>query len=209
MHHCLNWPSSRNLIPVWNSAPSLPKLADPSPRHVGGTRRKTSMENICQKTPLQNTCQRARGLGAPGKEIIFKLSCFSIDRHNAQRLPCTALPFDGCRNCCSCFHCQICWASATCCGPGQFWYVLHTGQGPPHIVWHAGSLLYFRFPTCRSAKSDDNRCANVYFGVASNGYPFVPLICHFFMLAENPHWLITHDTSTKTWTVGQLHWDLQ
>ena len=101
------------------------------------------MENICQKTPLQNTWHRARG--TPWKEIIFQLSCFSIYHNNAQWLSCTALPFDGCRNCCSCLHCQICWASASRRGPGQFWlpesgtcytlatriwFMLHTGLGP-------------------------------------------------------------------------------
>ena len=161
MHHCLNWPSSRNLIPVWNSAPSLPKLADPSPRHVGGTRRKTSMENICQKTPLQNTWHRARG--TPWKEVIFQLSCFSIYHNNAQWLSCTALPFDGCRNCCSCLHCvkfaeQVLHAVAQ--GNSGCQNLVHATHWPRATkVRHTGSLLYFRFPTYRSAELDADRCA--------------------------------------------------
>ena len=120
---------------------------------------RTSAKRLLCKTPDIGPGAR----GTPWKEIIFQLSCFSIYHNNAQWLSCTALPFDGCRNCRSCLHCfkfaeQVLYAVAQ--GNSGCQNLVHATHWPRATkVRHTGSLLYFRFPTCRSAELDADRCA--------------------------------------------------
>ena len=64
-----------------------------------------------------------------------------------------------CRNCCICLN----WVSDLLSKCYTEWLrailVRATHWPRATIVRHAGFLLYFRFPTCRSAELDANRCA--------------------------------------------------